>query len=904
MPEEFHSSWLPVAAVLLIVGAVGCGPDQISEKEANAYVDDWAAQAERSLEDQVDASDAETRFEKLAERAADETSEDVRRDEPPYDELVRDAYASAGWKLRLASREGWTDRGEAVWKIVSEVDRHAIDEKSFELDAIRTHVERVRELTGEIDEIAAYKPSDAEKERAREWLVEQNRSDFEPRPENFDRLAQAVAESQEGGRLKEKMAEVEELFVDRANAIAELELLLARNTARYARKMRHFHVRHLFIHEREDDYWRNPVTEGERPDEAKGPFVAGTVRRKAAKIADEMREPTEILHRRIRQTLEDVLTTDEPATVLRELEPQNPQYSKLRDAYERYRSIVENGGWEEIPEEQYLGPGDSSETVAALKERLQIEGYYPEDAPIDESYGDDLESAVESYQETHQMEATGEPHEMFWSSLNKSAEWRTRQLGLNLQRWRESDVRHSDPMYVLVNIPGAHLELWENQERKMRFRVVVGNDASEYDKEKQKTINPNHTPEVSAYIDRVIYNPYWNITDRIRKTEILPKARRSLEQKYKAKLRDLRRKKQRLEESESESSGAFAGGSEEGGDSGFGQLLVARSSEGRGGESGGADESESAAESAPEADSEGESENADDESGSTADSTDDGGDGSDAKREVSIDDLYRMVDDPQSRLEEIDHKAVFDVEKVRTLIAETQRLSADEGDDSSDDEEGPMAGLNNLSEESASESSESSGDGDSSEEEPASPLEKKFPYLDPETGEVDVSTTDPDNVPKWYANNDYEVMHPGEDWEYVRMEQGNANALGRVKVIFPNRHDIYLHDTPKKKLFSRNIRAFSHGCMRMDEPLSFAEYLLKRDGKYSEIDVDSLLNERVKKEDESSGETEWGFEYRPVYLDEEIPVYVEYFTTRVDEKGRTHFFADIYDKDAERLGED
>jgi len=886
---ELYSGWIPLAAILLF--GVGCGSDRISEEEANTYVDEWAAQAERSLQDQVDVLGAEARFQKLAERAADETSDDVRRDEPPYDVFVRDAYSSAGWKLRLTSREGWTDQGRAVWELVLEVDRHAIDKEAFEFEQIRKRLERVQALTERIDEMSAYEPSEEEKRRAREWLVEQNGSDFELEPDNFDRLARAVAETEAGERLKEKMAEIEELFVERANAVAKLELLAARNTGRYARKMKHFRVRHLYIHERQDDYWRNPFTDGERPDEQKGPFVAGTVRRRAAEIADEIREPTEILHRRIRTTLEDVLTNDEPGSVLRDLEPQQPQYSRLAEAYERYRSIVEEGGWEEVPKERNLGPGDTGETVAALQERLQIEGYYPDEAPIDESFGDDLESAVESYQETHQMEATGEPHEMFWSSLNKSAEWRTRQVGLNLQRWRESDIRHSDPIYVLVNIPGAHLEVWDNQKRKMRFRVVVGNDTSEYDPEEQKTVHPNHTPEVSAYIDRVIYNPYWNITDRIRETEILPKARRSVEEKYRAKLREMRRKKQRLEESNAGPLGARAEGLSDEETSAIDRLLVARSSEGPADESGGETDSESAAESAASDDS-GDEESNGVQSGHSG-----------SKKEVDIDDLYRMVEDQQSRIDEIDHKAVFDVEKIRKLIVETRRLSENDTSASTGDEEGLMGG---MAETEPSEGGESSGDETSSEgqEEEASPLEKTFPYLDPETGEVDVSTTDPDNVPAWYAENNYEVMHPGKEWEYVRMDQGNSNALGRVKVIFPNRHDIYLHDTPKEKLFDREIRAFSHGCMRMDEPLGFAKYLLERDGTWSEIDVDSLLNERVRKEDESSGETEWSLEYRPVFLDEEVPVYVEYFTARVDKKGRTHFYADVYGKDAEQLGED
>lgn len=925
----------------LVVAAGGCGPEEISEKEAQSYVEKWADHAEQSLERQVGAAEADEQFETLAHKAADRDSGDVQRSEPPYAVLTRDAYAETGWRLRFAARDGLSDRGRAVWDVISKADRHALDREAFEFDSVRKRLERIRKLSEKIDSVSAYKPSEREKTQARKWLTGKKRSEFELVSDNFEQLARALTETSAGDGLKERISKLESLVADRAHAMAQLELLVAHDTARYARKMKHFRVRHLFIHEREDDYWRDPVTDGERPDEAKGPYVAGIVRRRAAKVADTMKEPTEILHRRIRETLERTLTRDEPARVLRNLEPQNPRYGKLKKAYQTYRSIAEEGGWSEVSEEPYLDPGDTAETVAALKKRLQTEGYYPEDAPVDESYGDQLEAAVERYQETHQIKVTGEPHESFWSSLNKSAEWRKRQLGLNLQRWRESDVRHSDPMYVLVNISGAHVEVWKNQERAMRFRVVVGNNKSVYSEKKNKTVHPNQTPEVSAYIDRVIYNPYWNITDRIRRTEILPKARKSVEQRYKAKLKELRLEKRRLERSL-----AAAGGAEDGEDSersgpldeetsSGGQLLVARS--GSEGSSGEVESDESAnpgpnsGGDTPRSSSDGDDGSPEDAAGSdppdsssgsgdgetdaeaSETSSEGGGDGSSSggseeksvpAESVEIGDLYRMVDDEESRIEEVRKKTVFDVGKIRRLIEQKERLATrDDGRD--DDNSGKMARPDeSTSNESTSEDLDEPAE--SGDEKPKSPLQKKFPYLDPETGKVDVSTTDPDNVPAWYENNDYEVMFPGKKWEYVRMKQGRQNALGRVKVIFPNRHDIYLHDTPKKQLFERNIRAFSHGCMRMDKPLSFAEYLLKQDGSLGEVDVDEILEHKKRVKAENDPDREWKrtYEYRPVFLDREIPVYVDYFTTRVDDDGRVHFYADIYDRDAEALGRD
>jgi murein L,D-transpeptidase YcbB/YkuD len=100
-------------------------------------------------------------------------------------------------------------------------------------------------------------------------------------------------------------------------------------------------------------------------------------------------------------------------------------------------------------------------------------------------------------------------------------------------------------------------------------------------------------------------------------------------------------------------------------------------------------------------------------------------------------------------------------------------------------------------------------------------------------------------------------------------------------------HDVYLHDTPHKALFSRDIRAFSHGCMRMHEPLTFAEYLLEQDGKLDEYNVDRILSEGT---------------YEPIFLDKQVPVHIDYVTVRVDENGRANFLADIYDYD--KFGDD
>ncbi len=113
----------------------------------------------------------------------------------------------------------------------------------------------------------------------------------------------------------------------------------------------------------------------------------------------------------------------------------------------------------------------------------------------------------------------------------------------------------------------------------------------------------------------------------------------------------------------------------------------------------------------------------------------------------------------------------------------------------------------------------------------------------------------------------------------IRQKPGKLNALGKVKFLFPNSYSIYLHDTPAKALFSENRRDFSHGCIRVSEPLKLAQYLLRNDRKYNAQTILGLTSK--------SNET-W------VNLAPTIPVLILYLTTWVDSKGILNFRNDLY----------
>lgn len=122
----------------------------------------------------------------------------------------------------------------------------------------------------------------------------------------------------------------------------------------------------------------------------------------------------------------------------------------------------------------------------------------------------------------------------------------------------------------------------------------------------------------------------------------------------------------------------------------------------------------------------------------------------------------------------------------------------------------------------------------------------------------------------------------------VRQEPGHDNALGLVKFEFNNKFGVYIHDTPSKGFFGKDIRAYSHGCVRCQMPDSLARFILSRDDK-QKMTRDSLDTLIARKEHYS------------IALHKPIPIELDYITVVTDEHGKLVFFPDVYDRDEKYL---
>jgi murein L,D-transpeptidase YcbB/YkuD len=139
-----------------------------------------------------------------------------------------------------------------------------------------------------------------------------------------------------------------------------------------------------------------------------------------------------------------------------------------------------------------------------------------------------------------------------------------------------------------------------------------------------------------------------------------------------------------------------------------------------------------------------------------------------------------------------------------------------------------------------------------------------------------------DADPGYLARNSYEVVND-HGKRRIRQVPGPKNALGLAKFMFPNDFNIYLHDTPNGELFEKDVRAFSHGCIRVEHPEQLAEFVL------------GWPPEKVQAAMQGSND-------HTVRLPRKLPVYIVYFTTYVRD-GRLDFGNDLYDRDDRLVAE-
>jgi L,D-transpeptidase YcbB len=208
----------------------------------------------------------------------------------------------------------------------------------------------------------------------------------------------------------------------------------------------------------------------------------------------------------------DAVTRDDLVGATERLEPSQPEYRELQKALVRYRAMAAKGGWPSIPAETRLKPGQRSDAMPALRQRLAMEGDLD---PAHEKNADRVfdaadVDAVKRFQERHRIKPDGILAGETVAALNIPIGQRIRTIELNLERWRWLPDTMPE-RYLIVNVPDFRLEAIEHGARVMDMRVVVG-------------APDNKTPIFADEMTQVVFSPYWNVPPRIAEEETIPRA--------------------------------------------------------------------------------------------------------------------------------------------------------------------------------------------------------------------------------------------------------------------------------------------------------------------------------------------------------------------------------------------
>lgn len=197
---------------------------------------------------------------------------------------------------------------------------------------------------------------------------------------------------------------------------------------------------------------------------------------------------------------------------LRALQPPYAGYQLLRQKLAEMKAVAAAGDWPKVPVGPTIKPGDTDDRIPAVRARLMASGELPQGDRTQPLYDDQLLAAVQLFQRRHGLADEGALGRQTVTAMNVSAAQRARQIAVNMERWRWLP-QHLEDNHVVVNVPGAWLEVVDGGRAVLSMRVVVG--------------DPDHpTPAMRAQMTSIVLNPTWRVPASIATDEILPKLKK------------------------------------------------------------------------------------------------------------------------------------------------------------------------------------------------------------------------------------------------------------------------------------------------------------------------------------------------------------------------------------------
>ncbi len=215
-----------------------------------------------------------------------------------------------------------------------------------------------------------------------------------------------------------------------------------------------------------------------------------------------------------RATLTAAAAASDPAAFLLDLAPQAPEYTRLVEALGRAREMMAAGGWPSVPEGPTIEPGANDPRVGAVRARLAVfDGAAAQGPQGNNVYDPALQEVVKRFQRRLGIADDARIGRLTVRSLNQTAEWRVRQILVNLDRMRAMPPR-GDATEIVVNIPEYRVRVFEGPQEVLAMNVVVGREA-------------RPTPLLTSRVVEIIFNPTWTVPLKLSREDLLPRLRRN-----------------------------------------------------------------------------------------------------------------------------------------------------------------------------------------------------------------------------------------------------------------------------------------------------------------------------------------------------------------------------------------
>lgn len=512
-----HTSALALlVSASMAMHAVGCGDstsrrgEVLQEQHQRASLEEYIAQLEAAVTEAVRTRVIEAAVAPSLKRVFENDPELAKVNERHLNRL-RAFYEARNFEPLFVEDGNLSEAGIFLAQTFIAVDRHGLNPDDFHAKEIQAALNRIASgltASAHVDEIK-FTEDDRTSLLAMLGSIYAESTKLPPIATTLDVMLNDASTSPVP-RLAQIVGEIEALPSDGQLALNELDVLLADAWLRFGIAQRFGNLRYVDTETATQRQWIIMVDGKEYSTKQPGsprrePVVDRT---NFTTISGEDVALTFAL-----ESLENAASTGSFIESFDSLNPPFEQYTLLVQAGDRYRDIIRKGGWQELPAETtHLRAGDMGPQVAALRNRLAIEGYLPE--PGEPLFNNELRRAITTFQATHQFEQSGIVSEETLASLNIPAERRLAQILVTLGHWRETRIGEDwDDEYIFVNVPDFHMELWDKQELITRHATVVG---------RPRVLSNGVVGRTILFSDEltyVVFNPYWNVPQSIWRNE-------------------------------------------------------------------------------------------------------------------------------------------------------------------------------------------------------------------------------------------------------------------------------------------------------------------------------------------------------------------------------------------------